>query len=90
MRAVGTLPEIDTVESTSAGSRDPVLDVGEGEPEAARDLPQGEAPPREQHQLPPMGGREFFTRGTVAGASRAASFVPASLRSASTTLAARD
>jgi hypothetical protein len=90
MRAVRTLPEIDPVESVSAGSRDPVLDVGEGEPEPARDLPQAEATPREQHQLSPMGGREFFTRGRLAGASRAASFVPASLRSASTTLAARD
>jgi hypothetical protein len=65
------------------------LDVGEGETKLTSDLPQGDATPREQHQLPPMGGRKFFMRCRLPGASRSASFVSAPLRSASTPLAER-
>lgn len=86
---VRTVQEIDPVESASARSRDPVLDVGEGETKLTSDLPQGDATPREQHQLPPMGGRKFFMRCRLPGASRSASFVSAPLRSASTPLAER-
>jgi len=81
--------KVDAIEAARAGSFDPVLNVRKGEVEPASNLPQANAAAGEQYDLPPVSERQFFMRCRLGGAARAVSFVPAPLRSASTTLTAR-
>ena len=86
IRATGAVGKIDAVQSLPGGAMHPVLDVGQGQAGLAGDLAQGDAAAGEEDQLAALGGREFFMGHTLAAACFVVSFVPAPLRSASTTL----
>lgn len=89
MRTTGAVVELEAVQALLAGAVDPILDVGKGHAEAARDFAQRQPPSRQTDDLAAMLGRQFFMVGTLRATGWAVSSVPASLRSASTPLTAQ-
>jgi hypothetical protein len=87
--AMQLVVKVNSIETTVTGPRDPILDAGQSDPELACHFPQSDTTTDEQNQFAAIGWREFFIRSTITRSARAASSVPAPLRSASTELAAR-
>ena len=88
-RAGRAVSKIHTVQTLPGGALHPVLDVGPGQAGLASDLAQGDTAAGQEDQPAALSLREFFKEQTLASACFAVSFVPAPLRSASTTLTAK-
>lgn len=88
-RAARAVSKIHTVQTLPGGALHPVLDVGQGQAGLASDLAQGDTAAGQEDQPAALSLREFFKGHTLASACFAVSFVPAPLRSASTTLTAK-
>src|ERR1035438_3959417 len=88
-RAARAVSKIHTVQTLPGGALHPVLDVGPGQAGLASDLAQGDTAAGQEDQAAALSLREFFKEQTLASACFAVSFVPAPLRSASTTLTAK-
>ena len=80
---------VSKIQTLPGGALHPVLDVGPGQAGLASDLAQGDTAAGQEDQPAALSLREFFKEQTLASACFAVSFVPAPLRSASTTLTAK-